>query len=160
MGQKFWASPDFVSFRPPVVAGCFCYQSRREKVREIESAVSTVSRDSPRTHSCMMGDFPCWRFPLRDSLALQHKEKIILSLCGSVCPHVCLSASGSERVWLSGLTESVSEYKAARLYVWLCFAPEPGRGSHEVRLQLALRCIHTYPLQFSSYCEAEKLQLF
>lgn len=55
-------------------------------------------------------------------------------MCGSVCPHVCLSASGSERVRLSGLTESVSEYKAALMYVWLCFAPEPGRRLHEVRL--------------------------
>lgn len=55
-------------------------------------------------------------------------------MCGSVCLHVYLSASGSERVRLRGLTESVSEYKAAQMYVWLCFTPELGRRLHEVRL--------------------------
>lgn len=66
-----------------------------------------------------MEDFPCWQFLLRDSLALQHEEKIILSLRVSVhacvCARVCACALVSfywqvalrESVWPSGLTDFV-----------------------------------------------------
>lgn len=79
-------------------------------------------------------------------------------MCGSICPHVCLLASGSERAWLSGLTETVSAYETAWLCTSVCagvfcYWTRTGVAWMSVWLQLVLRCIHTYPLQFSSYCE-------
>lgn len=77
-------------------------------------------------------------------------------MCGGVC-RMCFCWQVRERVWLSGLTESVSECETA----WLCtsacalvFCSRTRTGScANVRQQPALRCTHTYPPQFSSYCE-------
>lgn len=76
------------------------------------TAVSPVSRVSLRTQ-LQDGRFPRWHFLLRDSLALQYKEKIILSLCVvvTVCVCVCWQVAQRGTVCLSGLTDSLSAYE-------------------------------------------------
>lgn len=63
-GAEFWASPNFASSPPLRAADCFCHQSHREKVKEIESAVSTVSRVSLRTR-LQDGRFPLLAVPVK-----------------------------------------------------------------------------------------------
>lgn len=75
-----------------------------------------------------MEDFPCWQFLLRDSLALQHEEKIILSLRVSV--HACvrarlcvfLLASGSERKRVAEWTDRLCvRYRLASYVCVFCY---------------------------------------
>lgn len=105
-----------------------------------------------------MGDFPCWQFLLRDSLALQHKEKIILSLCVVVSVCMCVCWQVAERKSLTEWTDRISVCVPDSLALCACMCgcvllPNKDGGSMNVCLAAALRCIHTYPLQFSSYCE-------
>lgn len=99
-----------------------------------------------------MEDFPCWQFLLRDSLALQHEEKIILSLCVSVRARVrararlCvfLLASGSERKRVAEWTDRLCVRYSLASYVCKCvLLPNRGRGSH-MSVCSAAACVEVY----------------
>lgn len=85
---------------------------------------------------------------------MQHKEKIILPLCVvlSVCMCVCWQVAQTERFRVDWQNMCLGTRQPGFVCPYVCFVPEQGRRLQEC-LQLALRCIHTCPLQFGSYCE-------